>query len=298
MIQDGLEEQIEKHFGLKDVICKDLNMPTNDAISITSPTGHFLLKIYSVREVNEVQWEIDLINHLVKNGAPVVRPVQGKNGYVELLHIDGDHPAVLFEWVSGGKPEMNNDTYYLLGKAAAQIHKAADTFASSLSREIYNENTLIDEQLTRMKPLLIEAGKWEQVFDLGKSLKNIISNSLLNWGICHMDLTVDNVHLDGNEITVFDFDSSGMCWRAIESHTVLRISKVFFEAWLNGYRSVRAFNKEDENAVGVFSIIGNLRVVAWNLGVATSSRGKPLLTVSDLPKVVDEWLEQESNLIH
>jgi len=87
--------------------------------------------------------------------------------------------------------------------------------------------------------------------------------------------------------------SAGECWRSIEPHGVLRSSKEYFEAWLDGYRSVRPFNGHDEKAVVAFSIIGDLRVVAWKLGVARSSRGKPILGISDLPGVVDKWLDWE-----
>jgi hypothetical protein len=57
---------------------------------------------------------------------------------------------------------------------------------------------------------------------------------------------------------------------------------------------VRPLSEEDEAAVAVFGIVGDLRNVAWKLGLAASSRGKPLLEVSDLPEVVDGWLEWES----
>ena len=42
-----------------------------------------------------------------------------------------------------------------------------------------------------------------------------------------MDLTLDNVHRNGDTLTVFDFDSSGKCWRAIEPHGVMRYSMEF-----------------------------------------------------------------------
>jgi hypothetical protein len=47
-------------------------------------------------------------------------------------------------------------------------------------------------------------------------------------------------------------------------------------------------------AVAAFGILGDLRVVAWKLGVAASSRGTPLLTVRDLPAIVDGWLDWEA----
>jgi Ser/Thr protein kinase RdoA (MazF antagonist) len=289
----NLEQQIESHFGLSNVICEDLNTPTNDVFAVTTPTGRFALKLYH-RTAAEVQWEVDLIIHLLRNDAPVAKLVRGKHGYVERVHVDGrERVGVLFEWAPGEKPMPERHTYTLLGKAAAHIHQASDTFTSLLVRENYDAHVLIDEQLHRMNRHLREAKRWEQTVALGERLKQVIANPALDRGICHMDLTLDNVHCHGESMTVFDFDSAGACWRAIEPHDILRSSHVFFEAWLDGYRSVRPFNQHNEQAVVAFCIIGNLRVVAWNLGVAGSSRGKPLLGIADLPSVVDTWLDWE-----
>jgi hypothetical protein len=51
----------------------------------------------------------------------------------------------------------------------------------------------------------------------------------------------------------------------------------YFEAWLEGYREIRRFGAPDERAVDAFAVIGDLRNIAWQLGVAESSRGRPLL---------------------
>lgn len=294
-LQMNLEQHVENHFGFSSVICEHLNTPTNDVLAVTTPTGRFALKLYHPhRTAAEVQWELDLILHLMRKDAPVAKPVRGKHGYVESLRVDGrDRVAALFEWAPGSKPAPERRTYTLLGKAAAQIHQAADTFRSSFLRESYDAHTLIDEQLCLMKMHLSEAKRWKQAVALGERLKQVIANPALDRGICHMDLTLDNVHRHGDSITVFDFDSAGACWRSIEPYGVLRSSKESFEVWLDGYRSVRPFNRHDEKAVAAFSIIGDLRVVAWKLGVARSSRGKPLLGISDLPGVVDTWLDWE-----
>ncbi len=264
-------------------------------VSVTTPTDRFALKLYHLQRIPvEVQWEIDLVIHLIQNGVSAAKPVRGKHGYVEALRVDErDRAAVLFEWAPGEKPKPARDTYTLLGKAAAHIHQAADTFASSLPRESYDAHTLIDEQLHRMNLHLLEAKRWQQAVALGERLKQVIANPALDRGICHMDLTLDNVHRHGESITVFDFDSAGACWRSIEPYSVLRSSKAFFEAWLDGYRSVRPFNQHNEQAVAAFGIIGELRAIAWELGVARSSRGKPLLGISDLPSIVDGWLDWE-----
>lgn len=294
-----LEQQIENLFGLSNIVCERLNTPTNDVVAVTTPTGRFALKLYHLKRTTaEVQWELDLTVHLVQYDTPVAKPVRGKHGYVEVVQIDGrERVAALFEWATGEKPAPGRDTYILLGKAAASIHQAADTFASSLPREVYDAHTLIDEQLHLMARHLRAAHRWEQAVALGERLKRIIANPALDRGVCHMDLTLDNVHRHGETMTVFDFDSAGVCWRAIEPSGVLRFSKEFFQIWLDGYRSVRPFSRHDEQAATAFGIINDLRGVAWKLGVAQSSRGKPLLEIAELPDVVDSWLDWEQKYI-
>jgi Ser/Thr protein kinase RdoA (MazF antagonist) len=158
---------------------------------------------------------------------------------------------------------------------------------------MYDEAVLIDEQLQRMKPLLIKAKVWESAVALGERLRDRLSDRAPDRGVCHMDLTLDNVHLI-DELIVFDFDSAGTCWRAVEPWGVLRSSARYFQAWVAGYRTIRTFSTADEAAVAAFGILGDLRVTAWKLGVAASSRGSPLLNVEDLPAVVDGWLNWEA----
>lgn len=295
-----VEQQLKNTFGFEGVLCKNLNTPTNDVIEVTTPRGHYALKLYNIasRKAKDVQWELDLTLHLINNGVPVARPVAGEGGYLHNFVIDGeDRATVLFEWAAGEKPKAAQVTYVLLGRAAARIHKAADTFRSDLPRKKYDAATLIDEQLERMEQPLRENGQWQRVFDLTERLRRIITNPALDYGICHMDLTLDNVHLKGGNLIVFDFDSSGESWRAIEPWGVKKLSEDYFRAWLEGYRSVREFSRDDENAVAAFGIVGDIRNVVWKLGFARSSRGQPLLQPEELPKVVDEWLKWEKDKI-
>lgn len=295
-------QQLQDYHGLDNPTCKNLNTHANYAIEATSPTGHFALKIYNPASStpSEVQWEIDLTLHLIKHGAPVARPVVGKNdSCLQTFILDGlDFTAVLFEWAAGEKPKPELSTYRLLGEAAARIHSAADTFTSELPRERYDMHKLIDDQRERMKTPLRESGQWERLYDLAERMRKIISNPNLNFGIIHNDLTLDNVHLDRNTLTVFDFESAAQSWRAAEAWGVLRAAEDRFAAWLKGYRSIRDFSQDDEHAVAAFGIIEDIRNVVWKLGFAKSSRGQPLLQTEDLPQVVDGWIEWESTMIN
>jgi Ser/Thr protein kinase RdoA (MazF antagonist) len=297
MAEEMIAQQVEECLGLRNVNCECLNTPVNDVYAVTTQHDKYALKIYNAqsRTTADVQWEIALITHLIENGAPVAKPIPHRGSYLQRFLIDdSDRVGVLFEWAAGVKPAPSLDTYRLVGSAAARVHRAADTFTTSLRREIYDAQVLIDEQLSRMRMHLTAAGRWPQSVQLGERLKRAMAEPTLDRGICHMDLSLDNVHITDGHITVFDFDSSGECWRSIEPHGVLRCAGEYFRVWLDGYREIRRFSARDERAVHAFGIIGDLRGVAWKLGVARSSRGTPLLKTADLADVVDGWLAWES----
>jgi Ser/Thr protein kinase RdoA (MazF antagonist) len=192
-----LARQVASRYKLHDVGLRHLGTPVNDVFAVASAEGEFAVKLYHRNRTPEaVQWEIDLLIHLYRRGAPVVQPIRGRDGYLEHLAADGQqYVAVLITWATGSKPTPGYETYGLLGEAAARIHRAADSFAPSAVRETYDAAVLVDEQLVRMNRLLMQAGRWQQAVALGERLKRRLAEPTLDWGICHMDLTLDNVHL-------------------------------------------------------------------------------------------------------
>lgn len=296
-----IEQQLKNYYGLDKIECKTLNTLANYAIEVTSPNGHFALKIYNPasRTAAEVQWEIDLTLHLIKYNVPVAKPVMGKDSqYLQTFTIGNQNlTVVLFEWALGNKPKPELSTYNLIGEAAAHIHNAADTFTSKYPREEYDIHKLIDDQLKRMQEPLKEFGQWNTVLDISNRMRKIMLDANLDYGIIHNDLTLDNVHLYKGKVTVFDLDSAAKSWRAAEPWGVLKASEDRFKAWLVGYRANRDFNTDNENAVPAFVIIEDIRNTVWKLGLAKSSRGKPLIKPSNLPQIVNEWLKWEKDRI-
>jgi Ser/Thr protein kinase RdoA (MazF antagonist) len=293
----SLEDEVRRTFGLTNPELVPLSTPVNDVVAVRTPTETYALKIYHAkRTIDEVRWETELLLHLRRLGAPVVAPVERQGEVVQALAVGGvQRIAVLYPWAPGDKPRPSPAVYGHLGAAAARIHRAADTFVSRWPRTEYDAHALVDEQLERMRAHLSEAGCWAEVVALGERLNQVLAAGGLDRGVCHMDLTLDNVHLSGDDLAVFDFDSAGVCWRAIEPHGVLALSTDYFRTWLDAYRARRPFSRDDERAVHAFTVIGDLRAVAWKLGVAESSRGRPLLSAADLPAVVHRWLELEAS---
>lgn len=291
---DDLRAALVSQYGLGDVEVVALDTLVNDVHAVQAGAGRFALKLYhDRRSIDDVRWEAALVAHLVDAGAPVAPTVAGTDG--EVVRRIGDRIGVLSEWAPGVKPEPSRETYLLLGATAARIHEAADTFDASPPRVRYDTDLLIDAPLQRMQGQLNVVGRWKAALALADRLKQRLAEERLTRGLCHIDLTLDNVHRDGDAMVAFDFDSAGECWRAFEPYGVLLFSADYFRDWLEGYRSVRRFSKIDEAAVATFAIVGDLRVVAWKLGASDWSPSPPLLSLSELPGVVDGWLALETS---
>lgn len=294
-MDEALAERLAVRSGLHVRAVEVLDVPVNDVARVETDEGCFALKLYHPgRSHAQVAWEVELVRHLGARGAPVALPVMGREGSV-LVSEDSSGPrcAVLWTWVGGSKPRPGAATYERLGRVAALLHAAADDVAPSPARERYDLRLLVDDQLARMRSSLLAMGEWARVVALGERLRARLGDPRLDRGVCHMDLTLDNVLEQDGALTAIDFDSAGPSWRAVEPYGVLRFSAAHFRSWLAGYRAVRPFSQADEEAVAVFGVVGDLRVTTWKLGLADSSSGPPLLTLAELPAVVEGWLAWE-----
>ena len=122
-------------------------------MAVVAAEGEYALRLYhGNRTLPAVQWEVDLLIHLHRQGAPVVPPICGRNGDLAEFTVDGrQRAAVLFALAPGVKPASGHQTYRVLGEAAGRIHRAADGFAPSPVRETYDAAALVDDQLRRMR---------------------------------------------------------------------------------------------------------------------------------------------------
>lgn len=287
---DEIRELLKKEYDIEAADIEDLRTPTNDIYKIRVNNNEFALKLYQ-RKPHEVEWEIELLNHLIKDELPVVEPIEGKSGFVHRFSCDGkEKSAVVFKWLKGQKPKDSKGLYYKLGQLAAKIHKSADKFVSQHKRPPYNSEYLVSEQFNRIRSVTEELGLESDVERLNLYLTNFLASKELDFGICHMDLKPDNIHINNGLITVFDFDSAVESYRSIEPYRILNLSKDYFYEWVKGYREIREFNEKEISAVEIFRIIGDLRNAVWHLGYAESSRGEPTMSTDEFRDLVQKWI--------
>jgi len=100
--------------------------------------------------------------------------------------------------------------------------------------------------------------------------ERFVSSHRLQRGVCHNDLTLDNVHVDADRITVFDLDSASVSWRAAEPQGIFQSAQVsggpWWAAWQAGHSDVRTTPGPDVEAVPWFVLLSQFET-AWKPGL-------------------------------
>jgi Ser/Thr protein kinase RdoA (MazF antagonist) len=210
-------------------------------------------------------------------------PVAGLNGeWVQVARwSDGDpRNVVLFEWENGGHPRIDVDLrqcFRSLGAITAQMHAHSRTWQrpDGFDRFTWDFETALGEapRWGRWRDALgMNAGR----LDLFGRTTELIREHLASYGsgpdrfgLAHCDLRLDNLLVDRGEIKVIDFDDCGFSWYMYDAATALSFYEHLpqvpglIECWLEGYRTVSAVSRADEEEIPTFVMLRRLLLVAW-----------------------------------
>jgi Ser/Thr protein kinase RdoA (MazF antagonist) len=205
-------------------------------------------------------------------------PVAGLNG--EWIQVADQRNLVLFEWENGRQPEMEMDLgpcFETLGAVTAQLH----THSKKWERPEGFERFTWD-----FDAALGEASRWGHLRDaLGMNIKrldlfdqtaNLVRQRLEHYGsapdrfgLVHCDLRLSNLLLHQKTLKVIDFDDCGFSWYMYDAAASLSFYEhlpqvpSLIQHWLEGYRTVSAIGKADEEEIPTFLMLRRLLLVAW-----------------------------------
>jgi Ser/Thr protein kinase RdoA (MazF antagonist) len=264
----ALSAEIARSFAIgRPINCALYRSWTNDVYRVTTTEGEYYLKVYGYgwRTREAVSYEVDLYTHLATKGIPIAPPIPQRAGeWIGTLHApEGERCCVLFAAAPGEKPQppFSTNLYHQFGRATAQLHTASDDFSSRHARDPLDLDMFIDRPLRTVLPLLDHRPD-DRAFLLNLSVRvreyltQLIAAGL-DWGVCHGDLSLDNVHItpDGR-LVFYDFDSGGPGWRASDPYGVFEYAMLerngFWDAFLTGYTEIRHFSAADLAAIPYF----------------------------------------------
>lgn len=296
MIQDIKQLLINNYNFIPDSEVTLIRTYTNDVYLIQTQDEKFVLKVYGVnwRTDDEILWEMDLLNHLKVKGIKVAAPIKSSRGnYLEILR---DRTAVLFEYAEGDKPQapFPVDLYYDFGKSVAEMHQASDDFQSKFERSPLDLDYLIDKPIKEVEIYINKSEKKEIFYEIANKAKakiNDLASQGLDWGVCHGDMTLDNVHItDDNQFIFYDFDSGGKGWRASDLQGWAIKSpeyKAKWDSFLKGYGEVRKLNEIDIEAAPYLTIAWEVWGLSVNLNQRIIKQGEEAVSSN-----IDELIEK------
>lgn len=213
---------------------------------------------------------------------------------------EGSRAAVLYAETPGinPRPPVTPKVYDAVGRGAARLHTALDNFDVPSPRPSRTVQWLV----TRSGIIIaasLEQGDEDRAFV--ERFSELLAADIgarapaLDWGVCHGDLTLDNVTIDRDgAVSFFDFDLAAPAWRASEPTGVYSWAvedqsvRPLWEAFLVGYRSERAFSEHDEAAVPSFAAAYDLWDIAHEIEHWRQWSGLWRTT----PRIVGERLER------
>lgn len=212
----------------------------------------------SRRTSEELRGEIGFLNLLLHKGAPVIKPRKSLTGeYVSLLEQENSFYVTCFERAAGldwFQLEKNTSRLMInVGKAAGQIHRAAKTKKEHFVRKSWSDNEYLhvgNSILDKVNPLLTD-----ELRALMKQLQSLPTSSD-NFGLIHGDYLFSNYLVDGENVTVIDFDESEYSWYLYD------IAVNLYYYTLGGLPKVSEKNVKYAEAILYYFLLGYLKETA------------------------------------
>ncbi len=247
---DTIQKILEVHYGF--VIQK--LMPITEGVMNwnflgTTAHGQYIIKIYSYRTVADIQFEIDLLNHLEAKNFPAPHLVPSQNGE-KVVKVEV-HPLIVYKCIDGTiLRDIDTTSIQNVGRLLGTFHSCTKDFVSNYTRDSWDPedirllfNRRGHELVERQFPKAQELLSFIQV-----ELSHYHFPSSLPQGIVHQDVKPENILCkDKKIVALLDFDNSTRgalifdimttaIWTCFENE---QFQEERFKALLTGYQLER-----------------------------------------------------------
>lgn len=263
-----------------------LNISENGTFAVDDPDqGRSVLRVhrdgYQSAEAirSELAWIAALREARVVDTPAFLPGVDGAPVVLSTLPDGRARHVVRFAWVDGVEPHAERlaSDFEHLGAIAARLHWHARTWRRppGFTRFTWDCETAIGEAG--------HWGRWQDGLGVGPAERAVLGRAATvvrhrlavygtgpeRFGLVHADMRLANLLVDGDRVTVIDFDDCGFSWFMYD----LAASVSFIEhepyipelidAWVRGYRSVAPLEAADEAELATLVMLRRLLLVAW-----------------------------------
>jgi len=266
-----------------------LNVSENATYRLDDPADgrRLVLRVHRIgyRDEPQIRSELAWIEalraeHVVETPAPIA----ARDGsFVQRLVSPGGRPdrfAVAFDFVTGREPDQASDLvgwFRKLGRITAQMHEHSRRWQrpAGFVRDVWDFETMLGDRPHwgpwRAGLGLDDAGRAHlgRAVDLiGRRLERF-GKTPARYGLIHADPRLANLMVDGDRLSVIDFDDCGFSWFVYDFASAVSffehdpIVPSLMDAWVEGYRTVAPLSQEEADELPVFVMLRRILLVAW-----------------------------------
>lgn len=285
MIERAVQSLLNRWPAIKDGRATLINLSENHTFRIDSADGgRHILRLHRpfYHQRAAIESELDWVAALRESGGlPVPRPIAGADGeLVQDVEAEGISRrfAVLFAYENGEEPHEKDDLlplFEILGAYSARNHLQSASYAPPrpIVRPVWDEHVLDSDGIWGDWRLAPGAdAERESLERLSARLQADLAaygKGRERFGLIHADMRLANLLVDGEQVTLIDFDDCGFGWFAydfaaavsfIDDQAVLPGLKA---AWLKGYLPLRPLAEDDIRAMETLVLLRRMLLLAW-----------------------------------
>ncbi len=271
------------------------------AVSDAATGTQSILRVHrkGYHRAHEIASELDWLDALQRDGTvtvPTVLPARDGRRIVTVDQNGTPRHVVHFAMVPGTEPDeatLTVEDFHTLGRLTADLHTHSRAWVrpTGFGRFSWDWTHSLGEHP--------RWGRWQDAVGVGPGESEVLTRAvaLLGqrlgeygsgpdvFGLVHADLRLANLLVDGETITVIDFDDCGFGWYFYDFGTAVS----FFEddpavpewqdAWATGYRTRRTLPAADEAMLPSFVLLRRFLLLAW-MGTHSHSKESQAMSIT------------------
>lgn len=226
-----------------------------------------------------IESELVWVSALRRNGMPVPLPLAGRDGQL-VQELGAGRFAVLFAFEQGREP-LPSDTlaplFKAIGSLAAIAHRHVEAWSRppEFVRPVWTAEEILDPDGIwgdwRQAPH-VEGTTRKQLDRLDQRLRAELSGygtTPDRFGLIHADMRLANLLVDGEQVTLIDFDDCGFGWFMYDLAASLSFIETSAElaalkhSWIEGYTAIRPLSDDDRLVIDAMILLRRMALLAW-----------------------------------
>lgn len=288
-----------------------LNLSENHTFRIDGPgAARHILRLHRPRYQSRaaVESELAWISALRSTGLPVPQPLEGRDGQL-VQHLSAGRLAVLFAFEPGREPlpgEHLAPLFKTIGGLAAAAHRHVERWhrPPGFVRPAWTAAAILDPDGLwgnwRQAPH-VEGATRAALDRLDRRLRAELAaygTASGRFGLIHADMRLANLLVDGERVTLIDFDDCGFGWFIYDLAASLSFIETDPDApalkrsWIEGYTAIRPLSDEDLRIIDAMILLRRMALLAWIGSHAETSLAAQFRAqfAGDTARLAETWL--------